>query len=91
MGIEILKGKFIKEDVTDKEPNTPNFAKSLNAKYAGRIRGSVRLSSGRYYTNEEWEKRREELINISLPQWYFIGYEIVSNIQKALTSAFYYI
>ncbi len=67
MGIEILKGKFIKEDVTNKEPNNPNFSKSLNAKYAGSIRGSVRLSSGRYYTNDEWEKRRKELIDLSLP------------------------
>jgi hypothetical protein len=67
MGIEILKGKFNKEAVTDKEPNTPNFSKSLNAKYTGKIRGSVRLSSGKYYTNEEWEKRRKELVKQSLP------------------------
>ena len=35
--------------------------------FAFRYRGSVRISSGRIYTDEEYEKRREKVLNTPLP------------------------
>lgn len=67
MGIEVLKGIFIGKDVHDIEPNEPKFDKKLTIKFSGRHRGSIRLSQGRYYTKEEWEKRRKRLNSLSLP------------------------
>lgn len=67
MGIEVLKGLFVKGDVQDTEPNDPKLDKALTMKYSGRHRGSIRLSQGRYYTREEWEKKRERLNKLSLP------------------------
>lgn len=54
-------------DVTDEETKQPKFDRKLTLKYAGRHRGSIRLSSGRYYTIEEWEKRKKKLKELSLP------------------------
>jgi hypothetical protein len=67
MGIEVLKGMFIKEDVRDKEPDDPKLDRNLTIKYSGRHRGSIRLSQGRYYTKEEWAERRKRLQNLSMP------------------------
>ena len=67
MGIEVLKGLFIKDDVRDVELSEPKLDKGLTIKYSGRHRGSIRLSQGRYYTKDEWIERRKRLKNMSLP------------------------
>jgi hypothetical protein len=67
MSIERLKGKFIREDVGDLEPSEPKLDRNLTIKFSGRHRGSIRLSQGRYYTKEEWTKRRNKLQHLSLP------------------------
>lgn len=67
MGIEVLKGRFIEEEVLNKELKEPKLDKALTIKYSSRHRGSIRLSQGRYYTKQEWEKRRKRLANLNLP------------------------
>lgn len=68
MGIEVLKGLFLNgKDVTDMEPDEPNIDRELTQKYTERLRGSVRLGAGKYYTKEEWEERRKKLLKLSLP------------------------
>ena len=68
MGIDAIKKLFSQgKGATDIEPNEPLLDRNLTMKYSGRHRGSVRLSTGRYYTREEWEKRRIKLGKISLP------------------------
>ena len=68
MGIEILNRLLLDgRDVLDDEPNEPKFDRDLACKYAGKHRGSVRLSMGKFYTKEEWEKKRETLLKLSLP------------------------
>jgi hypothetical protein len=67
MGIEVLKGLFVKEDVGERELSEPKLDKQLTIKYSNRHRGSIRLSQGRYYTASEWEKRRKYLRNLPMP------------------------
>lgn len=68
MAIESLKGLFLdNEDVINIEPGEPKLDKVLTQKFSARNRGSVRLSLGRFYTREEWEQKREKLLNKQLP------------------------
>lgn len=67
MGIESLYGLFLKRDVIDEDLGDAKLDKRLTLKFAGKHRGSVRLSTGRYYTREEWQKRRKKLLRIKLP------------------------
>jgi len=32
-----------------------------------KIRGNVRLAMGRFYTDEEWEKKRKKVLRMKLP------------------------
>ena len=67
MGIESVYGLFLKRDITDEDLGEAKLDKGLTFKFAGKHRGSVRLSTGRYYTKEEWQKRRKKLLQIKLP------------------------
>jgi hypothetical protein len=67
MGIEKQYGCFLQRDVTDEDLGEAKLDKELTEKFAGKHRGSVRISTGRFYTREEWAKRRKELIKVRLP------------------------
>jgi hypothetical protein len=68
MGIQVLRGRFLDgKDVSDTELNEPKLDRRLTAKYVSRHRGSIRLSSGRYYTSKEWETKRKGLVKLALP------------------------
>ena len=67
MGIEILFGHFLNRDVTDEDFRDAKFDRELTEKFAGKHRGSVRISTGRFYTNEEWDQRRKILLKVKLP------------------------
>ena len=67
-GIESLKGLFIKQkNILDIEPEEPKLDKQLAIRFSTRNRGSVRLSQGLFYTREEWDRRRKELLSKPLP------------------------
>lgn len=68
MDIYELKGLFIEDqDVIDIEPKEPKIDRALTSKFSSKHRGSVRLSLGLFYTKEEWEQRRKELVAKPLP------------------------
>jgi hypothetical protein len=68
MFLNSLKGLFLgRDDVLDMNPAKPKFSRSLALKFAFRNRGSVRLSHGLFYTEEEWKKRRKTLQERPLP------------------------
>ncbi|MFP3975537.1 MAG: hypothetical protein ACLFVK_04870 [Dehalococcoidia bacterium] len=67
MGIERLYGGFLQRDVIDEDFGEGKLGKELAEKFAGKHRGSVRISTGRYYSREEWEKRRKKLLRLKLP------------------------
>jgi len=67
MGIEKLYGCFLKEDVTDKDLGDAEIDRELTDKFAGKHRGSVRISTGRFYTRAEWAERRKKLVRVKLP------------------------
>lgn len=67
MSIENLYGCFLQKDVVDEDIKDAKLNRDLNSKFAGKHRGSVRISTGKYYTREEWAKRRKKLISIKLP------------------------
>lgn len=66
--IDDLQGLFLeRQNVIDIEPNEPKIDRALALRFSPKNRGSVRLSLGLFYTKEEWEKRREELVSRPLP------------------------
>lgn len=68
MGIESLKGLFLdEENVLDMELKEPKLDRLLSRRFSTRNRGSVRMSLGLFYTKEEWEQRRKELVARPLP------------------------
>jgi len=68
MSIDSLKGLFLdRQDILDIEPGEPNFDRELALQFSPRNRGSVRLSLGLFYTREEWQQRRKELMEKPLP------------------------
>ena len=68
MDIDSLKGLFLEqENVLDVEPKEPKLDRELTLRFSPRNRGSVRLSLGLFYTKEEWEQRRKELLSKPLP------------------------
>jgi len=42
-------------------------ARELTKRLANRFRGGVRISMGKFYTDEEWERRREKILSTPLP------------------------
>lgn len=66
--IDSVKGLFLKrKDILDIELEEPKLDKEETIRFSPRVRGSVRLSLGLFYTKEEWEKEREELLSKPLP------------------------
>lgn len=45
------------------DENTREIAKKLSHRY----RGSVRMSTGLFYTDTEWEEKRKRILNTPLP------------------------
>lgn len=67
-GIDSIKGLFIdNENILDIDYKEPKLDKKLTIIFAMKNRGSVRLSQGLFYTKDEWENRRKELLSKSLP------------------------
>lgn len=67
-GIDSVKGLFLKnQDVLDIEPAEPKLGKEDDRRFSARNRGSVRLSLGLFYTKEEWQEKRAELMEKRLP------------------------
>ena len=67
MSVKSLYGLLLKRDVTDEDLGEAKLDKEMTSKFAMKHRGSVRLSTGRYYTKEEWRDRRESLLKVKLP------------------------
>lgn len=66
--LNALMGLFINDrNIIDLELKDANFDKELTLKFSFRNRGSIRLSQGLFYTNQEWQQRRAELIKKPLP------------------------
>ncbi|ODS36388.1 hypothetical protein BEH94_12070 [Candidatus Altiarchaeales archaeon WOR_SM1_SCG] len=42
-------------------------ARELTKCLANRFRGGVRISTGRFYTEEEWENKRNKVLSTPLP------------------------
>ncbi len=64
----IMKGSLLnRQDVWDIEPSKLKVSRELVRRFAIKHRGSVRISMGFFYTNEEWQKRRNKVINQKLP------------------------
>ncbi|KAF5416751.1 MAG: hypothetical protein C5S38_02530 [Candidatus Methanophagaceae archaeon] len=63
-------GHLMEENVLDlefREPQIDEEAREIAKEYASRYRGSVRISHGLFYTDEELEKTMQELIKVKLP------------------------
>ncbi|NMX22306.1 hypothetical protein C5S30_07825 [ANME-1 cluster archaeon GoMg4] len=63
-------GHLIEGDVLDKpfpKPKIDEGAREEAIKYAGSFRGGVGITHGYFYTDEEREKRKQELLNVKLP------------------------
>lgn len=58
---EVLNKKYKKKTLSGSE------LRKKSEQYKDRIRGSVRLKSGRYYTQEEFEKRVSKSLSKKLP------------------------
>jgi len=41
--------------------------REITMKLANRFRGGVRISTGRFYTDKEWENKREKVLSTALP------------------------
>jgi hypothetical protein len=67
LSIEKLYGYFLQKDVTDEDLGEAKIDRKLTDKFVGKHRGSVRISTGRFYTREEWEERRKKLLKVKLP------------------------
>lgn len=61
-------GMFIKDkEILESDFGPLKIDKDKVRKFIWSHRGSVRLSSGRYYTNEEYEERRKKVLKTPLP------------------------
>ena len=70
MPIEELRGLFIKGDVLDRDFGELKIDRELTQNFSLRYGSSplpVRMAMGLFYTPEEWEKRREEILSKKLP------------------------
>ncbi len=68
MELKSIKEKFLnKEDIWDIDFKEPKFDRDLTSKFSSKHRGSVRLSMGLFYTDEEWAQKRKEVLNRPLP------------------------
>jgi len=53
--------------VWDIKYKEPKIDRGLTYRFAVRHRGSVRISQGLFYTNEEWERKKEAVLAKGLP------------------------
>ena len=63
-------GRLTKENALDLDFSKPKIdeeAKVVAKELASRYRGSVRITHGLFYTDEELEKTRQELLKVKLP------------------------
>lgn len=59
---------FIKDkDIWDTDFGEPKVDRDLTKKFAHNHRGSVRISSGRFYTREEFKTKKEKVLKTPLP------------------------
>ncbi|MBU0568213.1 hypothetical protein KKC52_09235 [bacterium] len=56
-----------KEEVWDRNYPRVKIDRELTLKYANRHRGSIRISTGLFYTKEEFEKQKRDLLRKKLP------------------------
>ncbi len=54
-------------DIWDADFGEPKVDRKLTEKFALKHRGSVRVSMGLFYTKEEWEDRKKEVLSKPLP------------------------
>lgn len=66
MSVQNLYGLILNRDVTDDDLHETIVDRILSEKFAGKHRGSVRISTGRFYTQQEWKDRRAHLLKIKL-------------------------
>jgi len=69
-GISDLSGKFVDGNVIDRDFGDMKIDRNTVDNYSLRTGMSplpVRLAMGLFYTTEEWEERREELLRMPLP------------------------
>jgi hypothetical protein len=68
MGLESIKEAFVGErDIWDVEFKPPVIDRNLTMVFGSKHRGSIRLSMGLFYTDEEWNKIRKRVLEIPLP------------------------
>ena len=61
-------GLFVKDrDIVESDFGPLRMDKEKINKFSLGHRGSVRLSSGKYYTDEDFEKRKKEVFGVPLP------------------------
>jgi len=61
-------GLFVKDrDIVEADFGPLRINREQVQKFSLRHRGSVRLSSGRYYTEEEFEDRKKKILKDPLP------------------------
>ena len=68
MTVESVKEKFkVKGDIWDIDFKEPRIDRNLTLAFAAKHRGSIRLSMGLFYTDEEWETIRKKVLRTPLP------------------------
>lgn len=68
MELELIKERFLgKKDIWDMDFKEPKFSRGLTMAFSSKHRGSVRLATGLFYTDDEWKKIREKALRTSLP------------------------
>ena len=61
-------GMFVKnKDIVDSDFGPLNIDREKVNRFASKHRGSVRLASGRYYTCQDFEERKSEVLKKHLP------------------------
>ena len=61
-------GLFVKDrDIVESDFGPLRMDKEKINKFSFGHRSSVRLSSGKYYTDEDFEKRKKEVFGVPLP------------------------
>jgi len=68
MDFRLVKEQFKgKEDIWDTDFKEPRIDRDLTLAFATKHRGSVRLSMGLFYTDEEWKAIRKKVLGTPLP------------------------
>lgn len=63
MSLRTLDRELIEIDFPDSEVSRSEFDRN----YVGLVRGNVRLSTGLFYTEDEWNSHKRQALAISLP------------------------